>query len=87
MAENETGRIVGYVLAKMDDEEEKVAGHITSLSVHRDYRKLGIAQRLMNASMNEMKEVYNAHHCSLNVRVTNVGAMGLYKDLLGFSKF
>jgi len=31
-----------------------------------------------------MKEVYSAHHCSLNVRVTNVGALGLYRDLLGF---
>ncbi|KAJ2769479.1 N-terminal acetyltransferase A complex catalytic subunit ard1, partial [Coemansia nantahalensis] len=35
VAENQQGRVVGYVLAKMNDEEETpeaVNGHITSLS-------------------------------------------------------
>ena len=47
-----SGRIVGYVLAKMeDDNEEGIAhGHITSISVLRDYRKLGIATKLMRAT-------------------------------------
>ena len=52
VAETDQGRIVGYVLAKMDEDNEKdtdkpQTGHITSISVHRDYRKLGIAKRLM----------------------------------------
>ena len=49
-----TGKVVGYVLAKMEDEDEKGAkiphGHITSISVLREYRKLGIATKLMRAS-------------------------------------
>ena len=48
-----SGKIVGYVLGKMDDEDdddrEFPFGHITSLSVLREYRKLGIATRLMHA--------------------------------------
>ena len=43
--------IVGYVLAKVDDEKEgdlKVPhGHITSLSVKMEYRRMGIARDLM----------------------------------------
>mmetsp|Transcript_28686 Transcript_28686/g.25390 ORF Transcript_28686/g.25390 Transcript_28686/m.25390 type:complete len:176 (+) Transcript_28686:319-846(+) len=31
-----------------------------------------------------MEEIYDAAHCSLNVRVSNVGAMSLYRDVLRF---
>jgi peptide alpha-N-acetyltransferase len=90
VAETDEGRIVGYVLAKMDEEQENkkeekpLGGHITSISVHRDYRKLGIAKRLMEICLSEMQEIYDAAYCSLNVRVSNVGALGLYRDVLNF---
>ena len=88
VAETDSGRIVGYVLAKIDEESNKndnpISGHITSISVHRDYRKLGIAKRLMEICLLEMEEIYDAAHVSLNVRASNVGAMSLYKDVLGF---
>lgn len=84
VAELDDGRIVGYVLAKMDDDEEVVVGHITSLSVHRNYRKLGIAVKMMNQALEDMKNVYEAHHCGLNVRVSNYAAISLYRDVLGF---
>lgn len=50
-----TERVVGYSLAKMDEEAPQNAdtppnGHITSLSVMRSYRKLGIAEKLMRQS-------------------------------------
>ena len=48
-----TGKVVGYVLGKMEDEDDKkgsiIHGHITSISVLRDYRKIGIATKLMRA--------------------------------------
>ena len=42
-------------MAKLEDEDDKkhkniVEAHITSLSVLRTHRKLGIATRLMNAT-------------------------------------
>ena len=47
-----TGKIVGYVLAKLDGEDEgiedKIHGHVTSLAVSRTHRKLGLATKLMN---------------------------------------
>ena len=43
VAEDDSGKIVGYVMAKMEDENEQEAvhGHITSISVLRSHRKLG----------------------------------------------
>lgn len=45
-------RIVGYVLAKMEEEPVNNInhGHITSLSVMRTHRRLGIAEKLMRQS-------------------------------------
>ncbi|RUS29642.1 LOW QUALITY PROTEIN: hypothetical protein BC938DRAFT_480416 [Jimgerdemannia flammicorona] len=51
VAEDHKGRIVGYVLAKMEeDPSDTPHGHITSLSVMRTYRRLGIAEKLMTQS-------------------------------------
>ena len=84
-----TGKIVGYVLAKMEDDDGNKPdfvphGHITSISVLRDYRKLGIATKLMRAAHHQMKKIYDAHFCSLHVRVTNRAAITLYRDVLGY---
>ena len=42
-------KVVGYVLAKMEEEPADGVshGHITSLSVMRTHRKLGLAKKLM----------------------------------------
>ena len=83
-----TGKVVGYVLAKMDDDDEKKDskshGHITSISVLREYRKLGIATKLMRAAQHAMKTIYNAGYCSLHVRMSNRAAITLYRDVLGY---
>ena len=45
-------KIVGYVLAKMEEEPTDGVqhGHITSLSVMRTHRRLGLAEKLMRQS-------------------------------------
>lgn len=79
-------KVVGYVLAKMDDEEEpaKAHGHITSLAVLRTHRKLGVASSVMRATMREMDAEYQANFCSLHVRKSNDAALHLYQETLGF---
>lgn len=79
-------KVVGYVLAKMEEEPaDGVAhGHITSLSVMRTHRRLGIAEKLMRNSQRAMAEVYNANYVSLHVRMSNSAALHLYRDTLGF---
>ena len=87
-----TGKIVGYVLGKMEDEDDKAKnkhilhGHITSISVLRDYRKLGVATKLMRACHEAMKTVYDAKYVSLHVRVSNAAAIQLYAGVLGYEK-
>ena len=46
----EDNTVVGYVLAKMDEDgdENDIHGHITSLAVRRTYRRLGLASKMMD---------------------------------------
>ncbi|KAL2363743.1 N-terminal acetyltransferase A complex catalytic subunit ard1 [Blastomyces dermatitidis] len=83
---NEYPKVVGYVLAKMEEEPtDGIAhGHITSLSVMRTHRRLGIAERLMKMSQRAMAESHRAEYVSLHVRVSNNAALHLYRDTLGF---
>ncbi|QUC16174.1 uncharacterized protein UV8b_00415 [Ustilaginoidea virens] len=79
-------RIVGYVLAKMEEEPADGIphGHITSLSVMRTHRRLGIAEKLMRQSQLAMVETFQARYVSLHVRVSNVAARHLYEVTLRF---
>ena len=80
------GRIVGYVLAKLDEDSTTVHGHITSLAVLRTHRKLGIAAKLMTAAHDAMRAAFDAKYCSLHVRVSNAAAIHLYVDVLGYER-
>lgn len=80
-------KVVGYVLAKMEEDPSDGVqhGHITSLSVMRTHRRLGIAEKLMRNSQRAMAEVFNAEYVSLHVRMSNKAALHLYRDTLGFT--
>ena len=87
VAEDHNGKIVGYVLAKLEDEDVKpgeVQGHITTISVLRTYRRLGVASKLMSHAINMMQEYFDADFVSLHVRVSNRPALHLYHNNLGF---
>jgi len=84
VAENHKGQIVGYVLAKMEEDASPPHGHITSLAVLRTYRKCGIATQLMRQAHARMQEAFGSHYCSLHVRYTNRAAFHLYSETLGY---
>lgn len=84
VAENHQGEIVGYVLAKMEDDANPPHGHITSLAVLRTHRKCGLATKLMQQAHARMQEAFGAVYCSLHVRYTNVAAFHLYSQTLGY---
>jgi len=87
VAEDGDGKIVGYVLAKMEeDPEETPHGHITSLAVRRTHRRLGLARKLMDQSCRAMVESFGAKYVSLHVRVSNRAALRLYADTLKFQQ-
>eukprot|EP00850_Spirogloea_muscicola_P022779 SM000311S11925 [mRNA] locus=s311:94696:96670:- [translate_table: standard] len=94
VAEDYNKKIVGYVLAKMDEESAEPHGHITSLAVLRTHRKLGLATKLMSAAreslsplclhQSAMGEVFGAEYVSLHVRKSNRAAFHLYTETLGY---
>ncbi|KAI2810643.1 hypothetical protein RDWZM_002439 [Blomia tropicalis] len=84
VAEDDQGRIVGYVLAKMEEESDSSHGHITSLAVKRTNRRLGLAQKLMDQASRAMVECFNARYVSLHVRKSNRAALHLYQNTLKF---
>lgn len=78
-------------MAKLDEEtdekkdkKKREVAHITSLSVFRTHRKLGIATKLMRAAHQSMIDVLKCGSCSLRVRVTNRAAISLYNKVLGY---
>ncbi len=85
VAETSPGKIVGYVLAKMEEgPKDECHGHITSLAVLRTHRKLGLATKLMRAAQTDMAETFNASYVSLHVRRSNFAAFHLYTETLGY---
>ncbi|MCS7203804.1 MAG: ribosomal protein S18-alanine N-acetyltransferase [Thermodesulfovibrio sp.] len=73
------GEVIGYVVArKIVDEAE-----ILSLAVKKDFRRKGIATKLMKSVLNEIKDFVKS--CFLDVRVSNEPAIKLYEKL-GFKK-
>jgi len=66
-------------------EGEDPHGHVTSISVLRSYRRLGLAKKLMIQSQEAMVKIYRASYVSLHVRKSNRAALGLYRDTLGFT--
>ncbi|OAV97890.1 N-terminal acetyltransferase A complex catalytic subunit ard1 [Puccinia triticina 1-1 BBBD Race 1] len=83
---DQKGRVVGYILAKMEeDPTDEPHGHVTSISVLRTYRRLGLANKLMQQSQKAMRNVFGAKYVSLHVRKTNRAALSLYQDTLGFA--
>eukprot|EP01113_Clastostelium_recurvatum_P011012 TRINITY_DN1553_c0_g1_i3.p1 TRINITY_DN1553_c0_g1~~TRINITY_DN1553_c0_g1_i3.p1 ORF type:complete len:178 (+),score=33.63 TRINITY_DN1553_c0_g1_i3:30-536(+) len=85
VAEDYKGRIIGYVLAKMEEDDPCPHGHITSLAVLRTHRKLGIATKLMKQAQEQMKDIHKAWYVSLHVRVGNKAAFSLYHSTLGYA--
>ncbi len=87
VAEDHNRHIVGYVLAKMEEDlkkGDKPHGHITSLAVLRTHRKQGLASRLMRCAQRAMQEAFGAEYVSLHVRESNYGAFHLYNETLKY---
>ena len=86
VAVNHENKIVGYCLTKIEDDEKHdvVTGQVTSISVIRTYRKLGIATKLLRAAENAMIECFGAKAMLLQVRPSNTAALHLYQQTFGF---
>lgn len=80
-------RIVGYIMCRIETGISEFKrpifgvakkGHIVSIAVLPEFRRCGIAEKLIDQAMRGMVE-YGATECYLEVRTTNDAAVGLYK--------
>lgn len=80
--------VVGYVmcrvehgLSKLDKLNMKRLGHIISIAVLPEHRRMGIATALLTKALEMLKEEYRCSEAFLEVRVSNDPAISLYRRL------
>lgn len=80
-------KIVGYIMCRVEqgkmhvDNRNGISGHIISLAVISEARRKGIGKALMTKAMENLYKYYGVEEYYLEVRVTNIPAISLYKKL------
>lgn len=81
------GEVVGYIMCRIESGLSNFGlggfikkGHVVSIAVMPEHRRKGIGQALVSKAMEGMR-LYNAKQCFLEVRITNMPAISLYKKL------
>nr|CAG4641244.1 EOG090X0ENV [Eulimnadia texana] len=80
VAEAPGGELMGYIMGKAEGHGTNWHGHVTALSVAPEYRRLGLAAKLMSG-LEETSEKKRAYFVDLFVRVSNTVAINMYKAL------
>eukprot|EP00053_Salpingoeca_punica_P003983 m.46408 g.46408 ORF g.46408 m.46408 type:complete len:178 (+) comp12533_c0_seq1:174-707(+) len=81
VVEAANGQMMGYILGKVEGKGTNWHGHVTALTVQPDYRRLGLANKMMDALEEISEKTYNGYFVDLFVRKSNVVAVELYKRL------
>ena len=82
-------KIVGYVMCRVEHSFRMEGflprfskiGHIVSIGVIPEFRKMGIGTSLMEKAMEALKNYYSCYSVYLEVRVSNVPAIKFYEKL------
>jgi len=80
LAESPNGTIMGYLMSKAEGKGRQWHGHVTAVTVAPEYRRLGLANQLMDI-LEDKSEKKNCYFVDLYVRVSNSVAIGMYKKL------
>ena len=86
VAQNKHGKIVAYIMWRVEKAPSinslkyVYKAHLVSIAVAENYRRRGIATKLLSNSMKAIKK-YKIHEYVLEVRVSNYTAIKLYEKL------
>ena len=77
------GKTESLLLLDQDDPASgqtraETVGHVTSLAVQKDYRRLGLAEAMMTQLHRNLRH-QGARSCGLHVRTSNLAACRLYE--------
>ena len=79
--ESASGRMMGYVLGKAEGSGKLWHGHVTAVTVSPEFRRLGVAKKLMFYLEDVSTRIFNAYFVDLFVRVSNRLAQLMYGNL------
>ncbi|CEL99543.1 unnamed protein product [Vitrella brassicaformis CCMP3155] len=73
--------IAGYIIGKVEGSNDSWHGHVTALSIAPDFRKTGLAQRLMAYLEDVCDRIHGCFFMDLFVRPSNTVAVRFYRKL------
>ncbi len=76
--------IAGFIIAQVEIENNTVYGHIITINVAPNYRRKGIASKLLKETETILKQK-SIGECHLEVREDNASALKLYQNT-GYQK-
>eukprot|EP00931_Biecheleriopsis_adriatica_P105288 TRINITY_DN7984_c0_g1_i2.p1 TRINITY_DN7984_c0_g1~~TRINITY_DN7984_c0_g1_i2.p1 ORF type:complete len:177 (+),score=43.63 TRINITY_DN7984_c0_g1_i2:89-619(+) len=81
VAEAADGSIAGYIIGKVEGMKEEWHGHVSAISVAPEFRRTGVANRLMEYLEKVSEKVHDCYFVDLFVRPTNTAAISFYEGL------
>jgi len=86
IAESNDGRPMGYMIGKAEGQGENWHGHVTAVTVAPEFRRIRLAEKLMNFLEISSDETYHGYFVDLFVRASNTVAVNMYTKL-GYSVY
>uniref|UniRef100_A0A6U1HGY3 N-acetyltransferase domain-containing protein n=1 Tax=Tetraselmis chuii TaxID=63592 RepID=A0A6U1HGY3_9CHLO len=77
-AEGPNKNILGYIIGKAEGGGRNWHGHVTAVTVEPDYRRQGLAKKLMDLLEDVTEKVHFGYFVDLFVRVSNHMAIAMY---------
>ena len=77
---------MGYVVGKAEGKGKEWHGHVTAVTVAPEFRRIGLARRLMDWLEEVSEKRYKAWFVDLFVRASNTVAIGMYQKF-GYVKY
>ena len=79
VAESSSGALAGYLLAKVEGTGLDWHSHISAISVSPEFRKLGVARKLLDYFETVSEDTHFCYFADLYVRVSNDVAIEMYR--------
>ncbi|KAK9720726.1 N-alpha-acetyltransferase 20 [Basidiobolus ranarum] len=79
VTESPNKNLMGYIMGKTEGRGKEWHGHVTALTVAPEYRRLGLANGLMDILEEVSEKTYNGYFVDLFVRASNKVAIGMYE--------
>jgi ribosomal protein S18 acetylase RimI-like enzyme len=79
LGKTETRSVIDYDDPTSGEERMETLGHVTSLAVQKDFRRLGLARAMMTQLQHHLQH-QGINGCGLHVRTSNQAACRLYQE-------